>query len=302
MGRFAGQAGLLLALEVLVWDRSEVLFLAAWFPAAEVAFYTVPFNVAAHLLLLPRVLASSAEATLLVHHRQDPARTARVTATAIRLIALFAIPAALGLAAVSGPVITVIYRADYAPAIPVLALLALFTVARALQLPAVSLIVAADRQSFLVALGLGLGALLLLASWLVVPGAGALGAAAVKGGVQVAGAVALWTYLHRRLGVRAALGPLVRVSLVSLVMFVAVRALVMVLPPLAGLLVAVPVGMVVVLVGLRILACIQPEDRDRLVAAAAMLPLFARDPFVAALHLLAPPRRQVPRQPPNDAR
>lgn len=288
MARFAGQAALLLALELLVWDRSEVLFLEWHFPSAEVAFYTVPFNVAAHLLMLPRVLASSAEATMVVHQQRDPARIARVTATALRLIILFIVPAAAGLAAVSGPVIQVLYQAPYAPAIPVLSLLALFTVARAVQLPAVSLLIAADRQRVLLALGLGLGLLNLLGNWLVVPRAGALGAALVKGGVQVAAAALLWIYLHRRLAVPLALATPARVVLVSALMFAVVRALVLWLPPLPGLLLGVPLGVALVVLGLRVLRCVHPEDRDRLLDAAAMLPVFARDPFVTMVGLVAP--------------
>src|SRR4029077_17136487 len=72
--QFCKQATFMTLLEIVVWDRSEVLFLQHYSTMSQVTFFSQPFNwVSQWLLLLPRVVASAAGASIAVQPGREPA-------------------------------------------------------------------------------------------------------------------------------------------------------------------------------------------------------------------------------------
>ena len=171
--RFCWQSTVLLALDLVVWNRSEIFFLERYSAIVQIAFYSICFNIVESLLVLPRVLAWSADTTMLVQQGRAPGTVAKLAVTTMRFMALFSIPAAFGLAALSDPAMRLVYGAKYIPAIPVLLVTALFSMGRAMQLPAQRLLSATENQGFLVGWGLLLAALNVGANFLVIPKAAA---------------------------------------------------------------------------------------------------------------------------------
>lgn len=287
--RFCWQSTVLLALDLIVWNRSEIFFLERYSAITQVAFYSICFNIVESLLVLPRVLAWSADTTMLVQQGRNPATVAKLGVTTLRFMVLFSIPAAFGLAALADPAMRVVYGAKYIPAIPVLMVTALFSIGRAMQLPAQRLLAATENQGFLVGWGIFLALVNVGANLILIPMGGALGAAFSKGGVQVLAMLGMWVHARRRLGANVPVGRLLGLLASAGTMFLIVWTLSNALPgSILDLVVGVPVGAVVMIVGLRVFGYLEAADRSRLAPLQRMFPGPLRSGFSRLVEFLAP--------------
>lgn len=287
--QFCWQSTILLGLDLVVWNRSEIFFLERYAPIQQVAFYSICFNVVESLLILPRVLAWSADTTILVQQGRAPQTVAKIAVTTLRFMALFSIPAAFGLAGLAGPAMGIVYGAKYLPAIPVLVVTALFSLGRAFQLPAQRLLSATEQQGFMVVWGICLAIVNVLLSLLLIPSHGAIGAALSKGIIQTIAMLGMWWYARRRLG---AMVPVVRLAGLVLsagVMCGVVWLVSRVLPnAAAALLVGIPVGAVVMVLLLRLTGYLGEADRGRLAQLERVLPGRLRPVFARLVRFLTP--------------
>jgi O-antigen/teichoic acid export membrane protein len=286
---FCKQATFMTILEIVVWERSEVFFLQKFSTMAQVSFFSQPFNwVSQWLLLLPRIVASAAGASIAAQQGRDPARTASLAIGSTRALALISLPAAFGLSALASPVIRVLLGAKYLPCIGVFALLAVMTLGKAIQLPARQLLVSTDRQHLLVRWGVVLCVINLVLDFALIPGRGAMGAAIAKGVILMTGGASIWWIVSVSFRAKLPLAILARMVAASAGMFAVVRALVAVLPPLPALVVGPPVGIAAIVVLYRVLRCLDPADRDILTAMGRKLPGRARPAFAAMVGFMFP--------------
>jgi O-antigen/teichoic acid export membrane protein len=287
--RFCWQSTALLVLDLVVWNRSEIFFLERYSAITQVAFYSICFNIVESLMILPRVLAWSADTTMLVQQGRAPGTVAKLAVTTMRFMALFSIPAAFGLAALSDPAMRIVYGSKYVPAIPVLLVTALFSVGRALQLPAQRLLAATEKQGFLVAWGVVLALVNIGANFILIPMGGALAGAFSKGGVQILAMFGMWIYARKAVG---AVVPVARMlGLVSSAgaMFAVVWTISRALPgSVLDVVVGVPAGAVVMIVGLRVVGYLEASDRGRLAPLQRLLPGRLRGRFNQLVEFLAP--------------
>lgn len=296
LARFCVESSLLLGLDILVWDRFEVVFLKQYSRIEEVAFYTNAFGIAANLLLLPRTLSWAAGASLFTRQGSAPETVPPLAVTSLRFTALFALMPSLGLAAVAEPLNRVLYGTQYLPGIPALTALAVLGVGRALMFPAQQLMMAVDRQAFMVRSGLLFGALNVLLAFLLIPGNGALGAAIAKGGVQILLMAYSWLHIAREFRVALPMGFLGRLLGASAVMMGLVRLVVMRLPPVLGLIAGVATGVVLALILLRLFRVFDAQDLHRLRDLERMLPSRARPSYQRVVDFVAGrprPHRQL---------
>ena len=102
MARFCAQQTVLLLLTLIVWNRSEVYFLKRFCEIRQVAFYSVAFGIG----LLPARLAGpfthAAKASLFAEQGRSTEGGRRFAQVYSRYTALVVLPAAVGLAVVSG--------------------------------------------------------------------------------------------------------------------------------------------------------------------------------------------------------
>jgi O-antigen/teichoic acid export membrane protein len=270
--RFCWAQSVLLGLDVIIWNRSELLFLERFSDIRQVAFFSQAFNLIQQLLMLPMALSSSAGITIMVRQGQAPKTVGRLSGTALWFVALFAVPSTLGVAALAGPVVRILYGQQYLEAIPVLAICGFFGAARALSYPILELLFATEHQSFVVRwsfvmVPINVG----LAMWLV-PDGGALAAAWVKGITHFITVAGLWVYAARRAGLAAPVGRVVKLFAISTLMMLAVRALAETLPSIVGLAAGVPAGVLLMVVLLRFARCADPADGERLASLQRLLP------------------------------
>jgi O-antigen/teichoic acid export membrane protein len=285
---FCWQVTAITALDILVWDRSEMFFLGKYSTIVEVAFYSLAFNLSQNLLLLPRVATTAAGATIAVQHGRDPKTTSGLAIGTMRVLALICVPAAFGMSALAGPILRFAYGAKYIPAIPMFSLLAVFTLGRALQLPARQLLSSTDRQAALLKWGSALAVLNLILDFTMIPRGGAMGAAIAKSIVMSVGAVSVWWMVAVSFGTRLPLGRLARVTIASLVMFVGVKAMVRVVPPAAAVALGPPLGIALVLMLFRLLRCLSPEDQEPLRAVGRKIPARFRGGWTKVVEFLFP--------------
>lgn len=288
VGRFCTQALSLQALDLLVWDRSEMLFLKYFSPIRQVAFYSLAFNISQRLLLLPQSFFSAVGASVMVRVGQDPSAAARMTAASPVYLALLSLPLTFGVAALSPELIRLLYGSQYLPAIPVLTLLASFAAAKALMLPAQNLLVAENRQGTLLRVMSLTAGLNILLDLLWIPSHGALGAAWANCAAQTAACLGMWFVALRPHPVRPPWPPLLRIFLCASALAGLAGAVSLSLPGLPGLALAATVASVAYPLLLRLTRALKPADADRLLQLDALFPGFARPFYRRWVRFLVP--------------
>lgn len=284
--RFCLQSTMLQALNLVIWDRSEMFFLKQFSEIRQLAFYSLAFNITQRLLMLPRAFMGAASATVMVRIGRDPNSAAHISITALRYIAVLALPMSLGIAALSDPLVRIMYGSRYLETIPVLAILGVFASAKALMLPAESLLIAANRQSALLKVLVAAASLNVALDFWLIPRGGAIGAAVANSAAQTAAAIAIWFAAMQGFRVAFPLGDLARLALAATLSGSAAWLAVRTLPPLQAVSVAVPVGVIVFGAGLRYSRVLRESDRQRLLQFEERLPVALRASYRRALGLV----------------
>jgi O-antigen/teichoic acid export membrane protein len=280
---------LLMVLNVVVWDRSDIVFLKALSgDIAQVSFYTVAFNLTEKIQLLPSAFTGAMGASIQAQFGRDKARLPQIMSGALWYTFLCGLPLMVGMAALSGHLIPLLYGIRYSPAAPVLAVGALFAVLRC-HMPAWNVLEAMEKQRFLTLWMCGAAASnILLDIWLI-PRYGALGAAFANGSAQMlaAAGVVIRAKVVCRARLRlasAARGALAAALMASVVVAISQSG--------AGGPLMVPiqviVGGVVFLLALRAFMALNLEDRERLLQLQSAVPVRLRERFCRSVRFLIP--------------
>lgn len=284
--RFCWQSTVLLALDTVVWDRSEMFFLEMFSDIRQVAFYSLAFNIMQQAVLAPRVFSTASLTTLMVKQGREPDSVGAMTATSLKYIVLMALPLTLGLAALSAPVIRLAYGQAYLPAIPVLTTVAIFAVSKALLNPARSLLITTENQAFLLKWGVVTAILNIGLDLWWIPSGGAMGAAYANGVTQLVANVGIWVFVWRKFTVPVQAKALMGMLVSAVIMAVVAAGIARVLPPVPAALVGVPAGALVFLLCLRLTHSLDQTDRTRLMSLQPARPLWLRDWYALGLRQL----------------
>ncbi len=281
---FCLQSSVLLVLNVVVWSRSEMFFIKHYCDAKQLAFFSIAFTFAT----LPKSLAApftyAAMASLYAERGRNVSRGQRVAEICVRYQALIVLPAAGGLAALSGPLVRVFYGAKYLQAAPVLAWgMALGAIAPFAD-PATDLLRAAAKQRLLILWTALAGVGVLVLDWTLVRVYWAVGGAIANGIGQSAFTLGVFFLAMRQHGFRVQGWYLARVLAISCVMAGSVAVLTMLVPDTSALFLGPILGVAVFLTGIRYGHVFEPEDRHYLPILGAFIPHQFRPTFD---HLLA---------------
>jgi O-antigen/teichoic acid export membrane protein len=214
--------------------------------------------------------------------------SAEISGITARYLALFTLPMMLGMAAISGPMLTFVYGPAYGPAIPVLAIAATLAIARGLMSPAEQLLIANERQNTLLKWGIGCAVLNLLLDATLIRSYGAIGAAVANGVAQFIAAVGIWIFAVRYCGVRFPMAATGKLLLASIVMAAGVLACSASLRPAVALGVGVPLGIGLFVLSMRVLRPFNAQDRARLMLVGKLLPGVGARLYAAALKFAIP--------------
>ncbi len=288
MFRFSGNNIVLMVLNLIVWDRSDVVMLKFLSKdIAQISFFAVGFNLVEKALIVPQTFAASVNVTINAQYGRDRSRLNSLVSSAARYLLLFSAPILLGLAAISSPAIRVAYGWQYIPAIPVLAIAALMAVPKPLLLPAQQMLQANEQQKFLIVWGIACGVLNIGLDWWLIPHMGALGAAIGNGGAQLLGVLGPWFEVKRRFGIHLDYEPLLKISAAAVVMGSSVMLLHRAVSSVLTLTIGIPLGALVFFFCLRFLRTLREEDIVRLLQFRTLVPGRVQAGFVKGLSLIS---------------
>jgi len=290
MFSFSGLSTGLMILQIVIWDRSDIIFLKLLQPdIRQLAFFSVCFSVADRLMQIPQTFANALSATQMAEYGRNKDRLFRMTSKASTYVLLGALPILIGVACIGGLFVRVIYGSQYLPAIPVFIVVALFSIPKAILTPAQSLLYSAEDLGFILKWGCIAAAINVLLDFVLIPSHGALGAAWANGVAQTFAAVTIWGRVLLRYPVRIDMPVLLRLAAATLAMAIVVLGIVaMPFDPLIKLSVAVPAGAIVFLVTSRMFAVLQKDDRLRLLQLSALLPTPVGSSFKHLIDFLVP--------------
>ena len=288
MFSYSGQGLVLMALNIVVWDRSDLVILRALnHHVGQVTFFSIAFNLTERVLMIPNAFGFPLGATMMAQYGRGEERVHQLTVSGAKYALLLALPLLVGMASLSGPAILLVYGHAYQPMIPVLMIAAVLAIPKSLIAPPTFLLQTYENQGYLIGVGCASGALdILLDVWLT-PAHGAVGAAVANGVAQTAAAVAIWYRVRRAFRLDLRLGGFGRIALSGIVMAAAVLAVQFLVAGYAGLVVAVISGAAVWMAMLRLTGAIDREDGERFVHIGRILPERVRPIYNRCVSLLA---------------
>jgi O-antigen/teichoic acid export membrane protein len=270
--RYCFQSIGLTALAIVVWDRSEILFLKYFSNNLQLAFYSIGFGLTGRLLLLPSVFGGASSATLMAKCSEGKDSPKSIFSNALRYLALFVFPAHLGTAILCSTALVVVYGTRYQPAVPAMIICVLFAIPRAFQSLPETVLQAFDRQDFILK-WMGVITILNLAlDALLIPHWGAVGAAIANGVAQGTAVAGLLWKAKQLTGFRFPSSAFVRIAGSSLVMAALLTVLARMLPAAVGLPLEILVGIIVFALMLRITNALDTADVRRLRGITSILP------------------------------
>ena len=290
MFSFSGLSTGLMILQIVIWDRSDIIFLKLLQPdIRQLAFFSVCFSVADRLMRVPQTFANALSATQMAEYGRDKNRLFKMTSQASTYVLMGALPILIGIACIGGPFVRVMYGPQYLQAIPVFIVVALLSIPKAVLTPAQSLLYSAEDLGFILKWGCISAAINVLLDVALIPSQGAIGAAWANGVAQTIAAVSIWGRVLARYPVRIDMPALLRLAAATLTMAIVVLGIVA--TPLSALMklsVAVPAGVVVFLITSRLFMVLQKDDRRRLLVLSALLPAPVASSFSRLVDFLVP--------------
>ena len=257
---FSGQGLAIAGLLLIVWDRSELVFLRHFCKIQEVTFYSVAFSVTEMLIMLPNVFGAAVTSKFMAIFGRPAGDVRPLVSSSCRYLAILIFPMYVGLAALSDPFIRVFYGHSYVPAIPVMALSLVLVMPKAFYWLPSSALQAADRQGLMFRWMLGVAALNVTLDALLIPRFGAIGAALANGIAQPVAVIALCFVAERVCGFKLPWAAMGGTLCTSLAMGAVVYFAGHYLPPAVTLFAGPVLGALVYVLLLRLSNAFNEED------------------------------------------
>jgi O-antigen/teichoic acid export membrane protein len=287
MLKFTGNSIVLMVLNLVVWDRSDVILLKFLSKdISQITFFTLAFNLVEKALTIPKTFVTGVNVTINAQYGRDRTRLNALVSLSFRYLLLFSAPLLLGLAAVSSPVIRVMYGSQYIPMISVLGIAAVLALPRALSGPAQQMLQANEQQTFLVVWGIACAVVNIGLDWVLIPKFGALGAAIGNGIAQIVATLGPWVLVHKRFELRFEHARMLKVLIAATSMMLAVLSAQKFLHPVAGLILGVPLGVVIFACWLRLLRVLGNDDAVKFMSFRHMVPRRVRTQYDFAMRFI----------------
>jgi O-antigen/teichoic acid export membrane protein len=289
MFSYSGQGLALMLLNVVVWDRSDMVFLKALnSDAKQITFFSIAFNLTERILMIPNAFGGSLGATMMAQFGRSQAKLQELTVNGARYALLLALPLLVGMACISHPLVLLLYGKPYQPLIPALAVIALMAVPKALVAAPTLLLQTTERQGFLILWGCICGAVDMGLDVLLTPGHGAVGAGIANGSAQALAALGIWIYAWRRLQLDLRLKEFARILFSGATMAAGVLLINRWVHGYPGMAVSIVAGAVIWFTALRLSGALTAADASRFRSIGSFLPASIRPYWNRLIGLLAP--------------
>jgi O-antigen/teichoic acid export membrane protein len=229
----------LFVINMVVWQRSELIFLGRFHDSHQVAYYALPFSLTERLTALAPgalvgvVLPGLAQA----HGAADLERFTSLFSDSIRWLAVMTLPICLMGIPLAGAVIGLLYGPEYGPAVPVLQVLLAAMAFGVLGQAASSALLGLESQGWLLKTGAAAVVVSIGLDLVLIPRWGALGAALANAATQASWAIAAFAPLWGRV-LPAARAAAARAAGAALLISLLLALAAMSRPPLLVLLLA----------------------------------------------------------------
>jgi O-antigen/teichoic acid export membrane protein len=280
MVAYSGQGVVLMLLNVVVWDRSDLLILKNLNPdITQVAFFSLAFNLTERVLMFPTAFASALAVTVMAQYNRGVERAQQLTVAGAKYAFLLAAPLLLGMACLSRPLVHLLYGSKYEPLFPVLTIAAVLAIPKALMAPPTSLLQTTENQRSLIWIGCCGGVLDLLLDVLLTPVYGARGAALANGVAQTAAAIAIWIRVRSLFRLDLRLREFGRIAFCAAAMTAAALLISRSVAGYPGIGLAILGAALVWFTGLKLSGAVQRVDGERLLIAGKGLPVSMRGAY-----------------------
>jgi O-antigen/teichoic acid export membrane protein len=252
-------------LNVLVRTRIEFVFIGFFFSLTEVGYFAAGITFSSLIYQLALAMTAGLSARFAGHRDQgDIERLTNIYQRALRWLALLLLPVSLGGAAIIHEVLPLVFGDEFRPAIEAAAVLIAFAFASCLiSLPA-SLMLAHEKDRALLVINAISAVALIALNLAFIPFFGLLAAAWVKGLVALAGLLGMLWYCQVRLGYASGTKNLLGLAFSAIACAIVARVILVGVDGFPGLVVAVPAGALVYLLGIRATGAMFADDIDSL--------------------------------------
>lgn len=257
---YSGQALSVTLLMMIVWDRSEVIFLKQFSDIRQLAFYSVAFSLTEYLLMVPNVLGGAVGATLMAEISRGQKGAARLATDSVRYMSLLVVPMHAGMAAIAVSLVPLVYGSAYAPSISALAITSLLAIPKAFHWLPTTIHQAADKQALILRRLAFMGIVNIALDALLIPSFGANGAAIANGTAQSVAVFVMWRSALRVSPFEIPWKAIASISGSAAGMAAVVVLINALLPPILGVPLGVVIGGATYLIGLRLTGAIREED------------------------------------------
>lgn len=287
---FSTHGATLLLLNLVIWDKSDFFFLELLRrDRAGLAFFNSAINLADRAIQIVQVFVNGLSVSLMSEVGRSVDKMYVIARVGLRYSILIAGVLLFGLSAVGPHLVLTLYGPRFAPAGPLLSLVAVMAIGKCLMPLLQALFQAAERQKAVVVWSCCCGALNVALDLLLIPQMGAMGAAIANGSAQLLAAAGLIYWAQRVLGIDWSLGRSIPGLLAGLGSALVAHAagLAFTLAPVR-LVAGILAGAIVFPLLLRLLGALQPEDIDRMHGITSRLTPALRGKVDSLLALLSP--------------
>lgn len=260
---YAGSVTALSVLDLIVWQRSEVVLLGIFAATEEVAYYAIAFAVAdAVQQAVPQAIQTALFPTQSrALETGDRTYFQAAYETSARLLTLVTVPVAVTGGILAGPLIVTLYGDAFSEAVLPLQVLLFSAGAGRVGYAFSTVLFAAERERLMLKLTLGWAVVNLALGLVLVPTLGLVGAVAANASVQVLAVVVAPLVVRRALGLRFPLGGVLRVLGAGVPLALAVGAVVLAVDSnLVALVLGGLVAMPAYAAGLALMRAVPPAE------------------------------------------
>ncbi len=290
MFRFAWQSVAVMAVELVVWNRSEFILLKHLCKdIREVAYYSVAFSMADRLLVTASIFGSAASATIFAQYGRDKSRVPSITASTFRYLSLTSVPLHFIAAALAAPALLLLFGNQYVGAEMVVTLAPILCMPKAFIGPVCSLLQSYERQSFVIWATVLAGILDIGVAWYLIPAHGAVGACIGSGVAEITAVGLMWAIAIYVYKVRLPWTLIFKVTFSSVIAATAAYSITKLFNPLWGVLLGGTASLIILFGLFYILRILEPQDKSRLSVLTGILPKRLSGPANKFLGLLVRP-------------
>lgn len=203
---------IIVILDAIIWQRSEVFFLGRLSSQADVAFYSVAYNLSSWIIaFLPGMFGNvlfPVMSELFGKNEKNKLNELYILST--RYLMIFSIPFCFAGIGLSSTIIRLMYGSAYLPMTPVLNILLVSSCFGIIASPGSSVYYATERQRYIIKIGLCIAIVNIILNLSLIPSFGAIGAAIVNSFSQIAAVLIGTSVICRALSIRFPIKDLVK--------------------------------------------------------------------------------------------